>query len=106
MDGDLDDPQRVLDQHVVARLRVRRDQPGALVALEDGRYAVTGPLLIAGSRDDVTTYARRRVDDRRPRRSAPGCRRSSARSRSTSSTPPRVLRIKQTKVGCGSAELQ
>ena len=38
-----------------------RDRPGALVALEDGRYAVTGPLLIAGSRDDVTTYARRRA---------------------------------------------
>ena len=60
--GDLDAPERVLDQSVVARLRVRRDRPGALVALEDGRYAVTGPLLIAGSRDDVTTYARRRAE--------------------------------------------
>jgi len=59
--GDLDDPQRILDQPVVARLRVRRDRPGALVALEDGRYAITGPLLIAGSRDDVTAYARRRA---------------------------------------------
>ena len=60
--GDLDAPERVLDQSVVARLRVRRDRPGALVALEDGRYAVTGPLLITGSRDDVTTYARRRAE--------------------------------------------
>src|SRR5690349_3486668 len=59
--GDLDAPELVLSQPVAARLRVRRDQPGALVALEDGRYAVTGPLLIAGSRDDVTTYARRRA---------------------------------------------
>jgi CPA2 family monovalent cation:H+ antiporter-2 len=59
--GELDDPREVFDQRVVARLRVRRDRPGALVALEDGRYAVTGPLLIAGSREDVTTYARRRV---------------------------------------------
>jgi cell volume regulation protein A len=59
--GDIDDPRRVLNQAVVARLRVRRDRPGALVALEDGRYAVTGPLLIAGSREDVTGYARRRV---------------------------------------------
>jgi CPA2 family monovalent cation:H+ antiporter-2 len=60
--GELDDPARVLDQAVVARLRVRRDRPGALVALEDGRYAITGPLLITGSRDDVTTYARRRAE--------------------------------------------
>jgi CPA2 family monovalent cation:H+ antiporter-2 len=59
--GDLDSPERVLSHAVAARLRVRRDRPGALVALEDGRYAVTGPLLIAGSREDVTTYARRRA---------------------------------------------
>jgi monovalent cation:H+ antiporter-2, CPA2 family len=59
--GDLHAPERVLGRSVVARLRVRRDRPGALVALEDGRYAVTGPLLITGSRDDVTTYARRRA---------------------------------------------
>ena len=43
--GDLDAPERILDQPVVAHLRVRRDRPGALVALEDGRYAITGPLL-------------------------------------------------------------
>ena len=67
-------PQRVLDQTVVARLRVRRDRPGALVALEDGRYAVTGPLLIAGSRDDVTDLRAPPGEHRRPRRSAPGCR--------------------------------
>lgn len=68
--GDLDDPQRILDQAVVAKLRVRRDQPGALVALEDGRYAVTGPILIAGSRDDVTDYARRRVNTDDPEQRA------------------------------------
>jgi cell volume regulation protein A len=60
--GDLENPSRILQQPVVARLRQRRDRPGALVALEDGRYAVTGPLLIAGSREDVTSYARRRVN--------------------------------------------
>jgi CPA2 family monovalent cation:H+ antiporter-2 len=59
--GDLDAPEQVLAQPVAAHLRVRRDRPGALVALADGRYAVTGPLLIVGSRDDVTTYARRRA---------------------------------------------
>lgn len=60
--GELEEPERVLNQPVVTRLRVRRDEPGALVALEDGRYAVTGPLIVAGSRDDVTAYARRRVE--------------------------------------------
>ena len=64
--GDLDAPERVLDRSVVARLRVRRDRPGSLVALEDGRYAITGPLLITGSRDDVTRYARRRAEHADP----------------------------------------
>ena len=64
--GELDAPERVLAQPVAARLRVRRDRPGALVALEDGRYAVTGPLIIAGSREDVTTYARRRTTSADP----------------------------------------
>jgi CPA2 family monovalent cation:H+ antiporter-2 len=64
--GDLDAPERVLGHPVVARLRVRRDRPGALVALEDGRYAVTGPLVITGSRDDVTAYARRRAEHADP----------------------------------------
>ncbi len=64
--GELDEPERVLDQPVVTRLRVRRDRPGALVALEDGRYAVTGPLVVAGSRDDITAYARRRVENAQP----------------------------------------
>ena len=45
--GDVDTPEHILGERVVARLRSRRDRPGALVALEDGRYAVTGPLLIA-----------------------------------------------------------
>jgi CPA2 family monovalent cation:H+ antiporter-2 len=59
--GDLDAPDHVLNQPVVAHLRARRDRPGALVALRDGRYAITGPHLITGSREDVTTYARRRA---------------------------------------------
>jgi potassium/hydrogen antiporter len=59
--GDAHTPEVVLGQPVVARMRVRRDLPGALVALEDGRYAVTGPVLVVGSREDVATYARRRA---------------------------------------------
>jgi CPA2 family monovalent cation:H+ antiporter-2 len=64
--GDFDAPEQVLDEPVVARLRVRRDQPGALVALEDGRYAITGPLIVVGSRDDIAAYVRRRVTDAEP----------------------------------------
>jgi cell volume regulation protein A len=60
--GDLRTPELVLGLVVVARLRIRRDHPGALVALEDGRYAVTGPLLIVGSRKDVAAHARRRAN--------------------------------------------
>lgn len=66
VEGDLDDPTAVLGQPVVALLRGRRDAPGALVALADGRYAITGAVVIAGSREDVTAYARRRVRDADP----------------------------------------
>ncbi len=66
MVGALHTPESVLAQPVAARLRVRRDRPGALVALEDGRYAVIGPVLIAGSREDVTNYARRRAAGAEP----------------------------------------
>src|SRR3954453_11755549 len=40
--GSLARPGSVGGDEVIARLRVRRDTPGALVALADGRYAVTG----------------------------------------------------------------
>ena len=33
---------------VVDQLRTRRDRPGALVALADGRYAFTGPVVAVG----------------------------------------------------------
>src|SRR5215216_269881 len=47
-DGDRAHPQAVKGSRVVEHLRTRRDVPGALVILEDGRYAVTGPLLMVG----------------------------------------------------------
>ena len=51
-------PRRSLNGlRVIQRLRTRRDVPGVLVELEDGRYAATGPrLMIGGS----TRAARRR----------------------------------------------
>ena len=35
--------------------------PGALVVLEDGRYAVTGPLLMVGPPTQLQFQARRRL---------------------------------------------
>lgn len=59
--GDPADPDLLLGVLVVERLRVRRDQRGALVQLEDGRYAVTGATLAAGPAEVVRRYARRRL---------------------------------------------
>jgi potassium/hydrogen antiporter len=42
-------------------LRTRRDKGGALVALTDGRYAVTGPTLALGGAKQIQAYARRRL---------------------------------------------
>jgi len=46
-DGSPGAPGAIDGTAVAARLRTRRDSPGALVALEDGRYAVTGSNLVA-----------------------------------------------------------
>jgi potassium/hydrogen antiporter len=61
VDGSLAHPDAVLREPVIAQLRIRRDTPGALVALADGRYAVTGPLVVAGGRQDITQFATRRM---------------------------------------------
>ena len=60
-DGDPGYPREVLGVPVFERLRTRRDVPGALVVLEDGRHAVTGPAVAAGSARQLQDYARRRV---------------------------------------------
>jgi len=54
-------PEAIAGVDVVERLRIRRDAPGALVVLRDGRYAVTGPVVAVGSREDVAHWARRRM---------------------------------------------
>jgi potassium/hydrogen antiporter len=59
-DGDPSDPDLVAGTPVVERLRMRGDVGGALVALEDGRYAVTGTSVAVGSAELVGRYARRR----------------------------------------------
>jgi potassium/hydrogen antiporter len=60
-DGDAARPDAVAGLAVIDRLRSRRDVPGALVLLEDGRYAVTGPVMAVGSRQALTDWVRRRV---------------------------------------------
>jgi cell volume regulation protein A len=60
-DGNPDAPERVLGLKVVERLNTRWDVPGALVVLEDGRYAVTGPHVLVGAREQVQWHARRRL---------------------------------------------
>ena len=60
-DGRPDRPDEVLDAAVVEHLRTRRDAPGALVLLADGRVAACGPTLAVGGRDQLADYARRRL---------------------------------------------
>jgi potassium/hydrogen antiporter len=65
-DGERSRPHEIAGEEVVDLLRVRRDHPGALVVLVDGRYAITSPLLAVGGREDLMHWARqrvRRVDD-------------------------------------------
>jgi cell volume regulation protein A len=59
-DGDPARPRRVAGLPVAELLRERRDVPGALVVLDDGRYAVTGPVLARGGREDLSDWAKRR----------------------------------------------
>ncbi|MFL5842487.1 MAG: potassium/proton antiporter [Thermoleophilaceae bacterium] len=60
-DGDAWDPELVEGALVVDVLRTRGDRAGALVRLENGRLAVTGPSLAFGSAGLVRSYARRRL---------------------------------------------
>lgn len=61
-DDDPGAPTQVNDIPVVDRLRTRRDGvPGALVELEDGRFAVTGPLVMVGGSLALARNAQRRL---------------------------------------------
>jgi cell volume regulation protein A len=60
-DGDPSHPREVLGIAVVEHLRTRRDRPGALVALADGRYAITGPLLAVGGPKLLQRHVRERL---------------------------------------------
>ncbi|HYN91354.1 MAG TPA: potassium/proton antiporter, partial [Thermoleophilaceae bacterium] len=60
-DGDAGFPKQVEGVSVAEQIRTRRDQRGALVALEDGRFALTGPLLAVGGPLQLQRHARRHL---------------------------------------------
>ena len=64
-DGDPGRPERVTGMDVIDQLRTRRDVPGALVALADGRFAYTGPIQAIGSARQLQDAARQRLRERR-----------------------------------------
>jgi cell volume regulation protein A len=61
-DGDAAHPRAIAGNEVVEHLRTRRDVPGALVILADGRYAVSGPILMMGPPSQLQAQVRRRLD--------------------------------------------
>ncbi len=60
-DGDPTRPETVAGRAVVDRLRTRRDMPGALVLLDDGYLAVTGPVLALGREQLLSQWVRRKA---------------------------------------------
>jgi cell volume regulation protein A len=60
-DGDPAGAEQVAGRTVVDRLRTRRDVPGALVLLDDGYLAVTGPALALGREQLLSEWVRRRA---------------------------------------------
>ena len=60
--GDPGSPTTIEGADVIRRLRTRRDKPGALVLLADGRLAVTGDGVVAtGGQRQLFRYCRERI---------------------------------------------
>lgn len=61
--GDPGDPKVVGKVPVLRRVRTRHDEPGALVVLHDGRFAVSSNgILATGSPQQLRVYAVRRIE--------------------------------------------
>ena len=65
-DGDPTDVRELRGVPTVEQLRIRRDTPGGLWVLADGRYGLSGPLGAVGSRQDLSGWARRRMRVAKP----------------------------------------
>jgi cell volume regulation protein A len=65
-DGDVSNPRAISGQPVLEQLRVRRDEPGGLFVLADGRYAVTGTRAAIGSGRELSDWALRRIANAGP----------------------------------------
>lgn len=61
-DGDPAFPKQVTGIRVHEHLLARLDRPGALVALEDGRYAFTGSIVGVGPANALQATARERLE--------------------------------------------
>jgi cell volume regulation protein A len=61
VDGEPARPERVKGLAVTDQLRTRRDVPGALVVVADGRFAYTGPIQAIGSARQLQDAARKRL---------------------------------------------
>jgi cell volume regulation protein A len=59
--GERSRPQKVKELEVIDQLRTRRDVPGALVVLADGRFAYTGPIQAIGSARQLQDSARKQL---------------------------------------------
>jgi cell volume regulation protein A len=60
--GEPSHPSKLAGLAVIDQLRTRRDgRPGALVLLEDGRYAVSGSAVIIGGPREVQDAAKRKI---------------------------------------------
>jgi cell volume regulation protein A len=61
-DGDPARPREIRGQGIVEQLRIRRDEPGGLWVLADGRYAISGRLGAIGPNEALRRWAVRRLD--------------------------------------------
>ena len=59
--GDPGNPASINGLEVLRALRTRRGEPGALVQLEDGRFAVTGDIVAAGGARQLFRYCQDRI---------------------------------------------
>jgi cell volume regulation protein A len=60
-DGDPQAPSYIDGKRVVSVERLRLDKRGALCLLDDGTFAVTGPLLARGGRGMLASWVRRQI---------------------------------------------